>query len=395
MGNYYTTHKEELTAGSILNVEISQEQVDYVLFYLSMEQCMFQPRAVIKAIPLRGWADQPDHPQPIPDLKAGATLDDWLRWAEHHNRGVRSAAMEWLIMDPSRGVGFTEKLCSSPSFRGKFGGLYATVTSALQRLGHADLPVPDFIRDKIARVKVVLAEEERFRDIMRREAEAREVRVSFLRATLERAEKKDWMGLVGFEANLPPLPKRPATKRARRAALGPRPVTSGAKKRKRSLSRPPVSGGHRPALGRTDTERRPSSVSRLGDRSRSKHREYPPRSLPIVTRARSSSRPPTEAAVHREADEHRSFGRVSKVSAKRGRMSDLLYDTVQERTIQERREVSPAREQEQEAPRPVGDEDQERVDPSSEREFINNILDENILDLDVPYEDYRILYESD
>ena len=76
-------------------------------------------------------------------------------------------------------------------------------------------------------------------------------------------------------------------------------------------------------------------------------------------------------------------------------MSDLLYDTVQERTIQERREVSPAREQEQEAPRPVGDEDQERVDPSSEREFINNILDENILDLDVPYEDYRILYESD
>ena len=76
-------------------------------------------------------------------------------------------------------------------------------------------------------------------------------------------------------------------------------------------------------------------------------------------------------------------------------MSDLLYDTVQERTIQERREVSPAREQEQEPPRPVGDEDQERVDPSGEREFINNILDDNILDLDVPYEDYRILYESD
>ena len=77
-------------------------------------------------------------------------------------------------------------------------------------------------------------------------------------------------------------------------------------------------------------------------------------------------------------------------------MSDLLYDTVQERTIQERREVSPARvEQEEEPPRPVVDEDQERVDPSSEREFINNILDDNILDLDVAYEDYRILYESD
>ena len=77
-------------------------------------------------------------------------------------------------------------------------------------------------------------------------------------------------------------------------------------------------------------------------------------------------------------------------------MSDLLYDTVQERTIQEQREVSPARVvQEQEPPRPVVDEDQERVDPSSEREFINNILDDNMLDLDVAYEGYRILYESD
>ena len=77
-------------------------------------------------------------------------------------------------------------------------------------------------------------------------------------------------------------------------------------------------------------------------------------------------------------------------------MSDLLYDTVQERTIQEQRDVSPARVvQEQEPPRPVVDEDQERVDPSSEREFINNILDDNMLDLDVAYEDYRILYESD
>ena len=26
------------------------------------------------------------------------------RWAEHHNRGVRASAMEWLIMDPSRAI---------------------------------------------------------------------------------------------------------------------------------------------------------------------------------------------------------------------------------------------------------------------------------------------------
>ena len=77
-------------------------------------------------------------------------------------------------------------------------------------------------------------------------------------------------------------------------------------------------------------------------------------------------------------------------------MSDLLYDTVQERTIQEQKEVSPARlVQEQDPPRPVVDEDQERADPEGEREFINNIMEDNMLDLDVDYEDYRILYESE
>ena len=77
-------------------------------------------------------------------------------------------------------------------------------------------------------------------------------------------------------------------------------------------------------------------------------------------------------------------------------MSDLLYDTVQERTIQEQKEVSPARVvQEEEPPQPVVDEVQERGDPEEERQFINDIMDDNILDLDVDYEDYRILYESE
>ena len=49
-------------------------------------------------------------------------------------------------------------------------------------------------------------------------------------------------------------------------------------------------------------------------------------------------------------------------------MSDLLYNTVQERTIQEQMEVSPARVvQEEEPPRPVVDECEERVDPEEER----------------------------
>ena len=48
---------------------------------------------------------------------------------------------------------------------------------------------------------------------------------------------------------------------------------------------------------------------------------------------RSESRPPSAARVHRDDFEHRSLGRVSKQTAKKGRISDLLYDTVQEEKL--------------------------------------------------------------
>lgn len=39
------------------------------------------------------------------------------------------------------------------------------------------------------------------------------------------------------------------------------------------------------------------------------------------------------SAVYRDADEHPSLERVSRGSAKRGRMSDLLFDSIRERNI--------------------------------------------------------------
>ena len=76
-------------------------------------------------------------------------------------------------------------------------------------------------------------------------------------------------------------------------------------------------------------------------------------------------------------------------------MSDLLYNTVQEKTIEEQKEVSPARVvQEEEPPRPVVDESDDRGDPEAERQYIQDILDDQVLDLDVDYEDYRILVYS-
>ena len=89
--------------------------------------------------------------------------------------------------------------------------------------------------------------------------------------------------------------------------------------------------------------------------------------------------------MHREADEHRSFGRVSRVSAKKGRLSDLLYDTIQEQALEQQKE--------DDKPRTVL-----RLDDSSDDDVglrdIQEALDDQALDLDANYDDYKIL-ESD
>ena len=86
--NYYVRHSSNNLAESILNVNVSQNQQDYVLFNLSMEQCMYQPWSSCAAIPLRGWADQPSNPVPIPNLRSNSTLQDWLDWTALNNKGV-------------------------------------------------------------------------------------------------------------------------------------------------------------------------------------------------------------------------------------------------------------------------------------------------------------------
>ena len=65
------------------------------------------------------------------------------------------------MMDPSRGRAFTESMGRSSVFRSKFGGLYATLTNALARLGVKELPVPNFIQDKITKARAALRDEKR------------------------------------------------------------------------------------------------------------------------------------------------------------------------------------------------------------------------------------------
>ena len=100
-----------------------------------------------------------------------------------------------------------------------------------------------------------------------------------------------------------------------------------------------------------------------------------------TSRRRSTSRAPTTSAVHREADIHWSLGRVSRVSAKKVRLSDQLYDTVQEAALEQR---------EEDKPRLV-----RRIDDSSDDDHgrcdLGAVLDEQALDLNLNYDDYRLL----
>ena len=96
--------------------------------------------------------------------------------------------------------------------------------------------------------------------------------------------------------------------------------------------------------------------------------------------------------MHREADEHRSLGRVSWVSAKKGHLSDLLYDTIQEKTIELQKEDNPPQTvQEDDPPRTVRRVDEAPEDQDDERRYIQDILDDQILDLDANYHNNKIL----
>ena len=98
-----------------------------------------------------------------------------------------------------------------------------------------------------------------------------------------------------------------------------------------------------------------------------------------------SSRARSMSAVHREADEHRSLGRVSRVSAKKGRMSDLLYDTFQKATLEK------LKGEDQREVRRIED----RSDDDDGHHDLQAALDDQALDLDVNYNDYALLNKSE
>ena len=76
-------------------------------------------------------------------------------------------------------------------------------------------------------------------------------------------------------------------------------------------------------------------------------------------------------------------------------MSALLYDTVQEKIIEQQKEdETPQTVEEDNPPRTVRRVDEVPEDQDDEHQYIQDILDDQILDWDANYDDYKIL-ESD
>ena len=62
---YFSDRQEE----SLFNVLIGPAEEKYVLLGLTEEECRFDPGTWYVPVPLRGWANQPGHPVPAPDLQ--------------------------------------------------------------------------------------------------------------------------------------------------------------------------------------------------------------------------------------------------------------------------------------------------------------------------------------
>ena len=121
-------------------------------------------------------------------------------------------------------------------------------------------------------------------------------------------------------------------------------------------------------------DKRTSRSKETEDRSRKTYCEWPLRTGSSYRR-RLVSRAPSASAVHRDVDEHHSLGRVSKLSAKKGCISDLMYDVVQEASLKQRREEKPRRVRQVDSS-PEDDRGQAGIDAA---------LDDQALDLVVNY----------
>ena len=130
---------------SVLNMDVSEEQCEYVRMGLSEDDCVLEVSSQREVATGRGWTYVSNYPVPVSNLRSGSLITDWLEWATKNKRSVRPAVLEWILMDPDRAEGFVRNLSTYPEFRKKFGGLYTTILAALERLGGPSMNTPEFL----------------------------------------------------------------------------------------------------------------------------------------------------------------------------------------------------------------------------------------------------------
>ena len=114
----------------IFNRPIGEDDKDYVLLSLTMEECEPALDLPYELVLIRGWANLPSHVVPVPNFGSQATAQEWVSWARVNDRLLRTAVLEWILIDPTRGKKFLKNITKSPDFRKAFTG-YFTSTAAV------------------------------------------------------------------------------------------------------------------------------------------------------------------------------------------------------------------------------------------------------------------------
>ena len=143
---------------------------------------------------------------PVPEFGLEETALTWVNWARDHDRRLRAAVLEWVLMNPTQGPLFLSRVGTDPDFRKVFLGHYHDVGTVLGRLGSAPIKPPFFFLERIEKAKGDLDAELKLLEVARREVAAREERTIFLQNVLDKACAGGLEVLIGYNSRIPALP---------------------------------------------------------------------------------------------------------------------------------------------------------------------------------------------
>ena len=194
---------------------ITPEDEEYVLLGLTMKECIQDLELPNELVATRRWAGLPGSLNPVPELDIEAPGLKWIAWAQDHNRRMRAAVLEWVLMDLTGGPEFLQRGCNDVEFRKIFLSHYTPIESVLSRLGAAEITTTVFFVDRIELVRKALETEEKLLDYACHELAAREERAAYYRGILTRVSDGDMDAVIGYDTHVPPLPQRPIMHRMR------------------------------------------------------------------------------------------------------------------------------------------------------------------------------------